>query len=319
MYYIFEVLFAFLLSKSEDMQKRQVNKLSMFRRVEQLLGDNPVAISSIPALEVTKDLFSEKIAAIDLAVAEQATATTGVSRDKNKLKRQLVERLIVVAGAMGAYASQIKHNELLREVSYSRTRLLETRDELLVPLSEIIYKRAVEYSAVLADYGIAGDAIDALKIIMDDYKAKTPAPRLARVMKQAKTKLIAKTFYETDKLLKREIDKLMLWFKTSDRDLFQRYKGVRQLVNRGVTHTGLRVVASDSEGNLLDGADVLLVKNGDVFCSKRTGERGNASISRISPGVYTIRIEKEGFVPVLLQEVNFVSGKRVMRRVKLLQ
>lgn len=301
------------------MRNRQLNKLSMYRTIEKILSDNPALVNTIPALAATKNNFSQKIQAIATASGQQQSVTTGITTDKKLLKRTLVENVLIIAGALNAYASQTNNNQLLDDVNHSRTKLLETRNEQLAPLCQTIHGHAVAHLSALAAFDITSLHLSTLQTHINNYRAKSQEPRIAVVAKKTATGVMARTFAQTDKLLRYEMDKLILWFKKSEPDFFNTYTGARQIINLGITHTSLRVVVKNIQGNHLTGAAVSLLQNNRVIYTKTTNERGIVSISRISPDVYDIRIEQAGFKSFFQSQITFASGKRVMRKVQLLR
>lgn len=303
--------------KSKTMLDKQENKLSMYRVAEKLLDDNSIIWNGTPGFVISKGLFSGKIVAINTAAAQQQAIITGVSTDKNVLKLSLVDKAAPVAAAIIIYASQNNNNELLEAVNFTHTQLIKTRDDLLGGICQNIHTKATENLLALADFGITAGSLTALQAAITAYSVKVPAPGTAQLTKSTATFNLRKLFKETDVILKMQVDRFVLTFKSSNPDFYTAYQKARVIKDLGATHTKFRVLVQDQDGSPIEGATVSLVQNNLVAYSMVTDGLGKQLLIKIKPGIYTIRAEKTGFVKKEQTGVQFKAGKEVRRTASL--
>jgi hypothetical protein len=299
------------------MLKRQHNKLRMYLNTQKVLDDNSALFSSTPAVAAIRNNFSGKIQAILSASGSQQSLTTGIATDKKALKHKLAASATVVVGIVHAYAVVSHDYQLMAEVDFSRNQLFKKRDVVLPQICRLIYDRAHANFAALSGYGLKLLHLSSLQNDIDRFETGSSAPRVALVNKQAITKSIALAFREADKLLKFQIDMMMMRLKTTQPEFYNTYKAAREIKMFGATDTRARIFVNDNKGNPLEGAVASLLQNKVVVYTKTASANGVIAISRVKPGVFDLLIEKPGFKPQLKSDLEFKSGKRVKRSVSL--
>lgn len=296
----------------------QENKLSMYRVVEKLLDDNSIIWNGTPAFVTTKNAFSSKIAAISTASQQQQTINTGIATDKKLLKISLINIAAPVAAAVIAYASQTNNNELLNAVNFTQSQLAGTRDDMLGDRCQIIHTKANANLLALAPYGITAPVLTTLQTAITTYTAKVPAPTTAKQSKKTATINIRNLFKETDVILKLQLDKLMLVYKTTNSDFYNNYIGAREIINLGATHTKMEVTVYSVDGSAIEGAYALLLQNNIILYSATSGADGKIVFPKVKPGTYALKAWGKKFSLKEETGIKFKAGKKVTRKVILL-
>lgn len=309
----------FNLLKSTNMTDVKENKLSMYRVAEKVLDDHSIVWNTTPAFVTTKTAFSGKIAAIAAASIQQQAVITGIATDKRVLKSTLIDVAAPVAAAVIAYASQTNNNELLEAVNYTHSDLVRTRDDQVAERCQIIHNHATAHLAALADYGITAPVLNALQTSITAYNTKVPMPGAAKQTKKTATINLNNLFKETDVILKLQLDKLMLVYKTSNSDFYNKYVGGREIINLGATHTRLSAQVKNEGGDFLPQATVALLQNNLVIYSGLTDDKGKVQLKKLKPGTYAVKTTKSGYTGKLQTGVLFKAGKSVTRTIVLSQ
>lgn len=300
------------------MLDKQENKMSMYRVVEKLLDDNNIIWNGTPAFVTTKTAFSSKLTAISTASQQQQAIITGISTDKNILKTSLVDIATPVAAAVIAYASQTNNNELLNAVNYTHTQLIKTRDDMLGDRCQIIHTKANDNLVALAAYGITAAVLTTLQNAITTYTTKVPAPGTAKQSKKTATINLRNLFKETDVILKFQLDKLMLVYKTTNSDFYNNYVGGREIIDLGATHTKMEVKVYNQGDTPLESASASLLQNNIIIYSALSDVNGRIFFPKVKPGTYTLKTEKGLYAPKVENGIKFKAGKKVSRKVNLL-
>ena len=295
----------------------QENKNSMYRVAEKLLDDNSIIWNGTPAFVTTKGAFSAKITAISTASQQQQAIITGIATDKKVLKTSLIDITAPVAAAVIAYASQTNNNELLDAVNFTRSQLLATRDDMLADRCQIIHTKATANLVALAPYGITAPVLTTLQTTITAYNAKVPAPGTAKQSKKTATINLRNLFKETDTILKLQLDKLMLVYKTTNSDFYNNYLGAREIIDLGSIHTKLKMQVKGENGLGIQNATASLIQNNLVIYSIESDAEGKILLKKIKPGTYNLKVQKPGFDATYEAAVKFKAGKQIARTIVL--
>jgi len=120
---------------------------------------------------------------------------------------------------------------MIKKVSASRTDIYRMSDEELGPFVKLLMDTATTLMTALADYGIAQEVIAELQTSLDEYSALIGKPRIVLNSKYVALDAIDELVDEGNKLLKNQLDKIMLMFRESDPDFYNGYKRARVIVD----------------------------------------------------------------------------------------
>jgi hypothetical protein len=288
------------------MNAKEEAKLTMFRGFEQHLDTNSGIVSTITALAPASNAFKDFIAGI--VNAEQLTNVnlTGITVDKGNAKQDLYQIAADSAALIAAYASTVGNPTLEAEVNYTVTKLKRLRDEQLAPVCQIIHDRAVENKAVLKDYSITDAKIAELQTEITGYTVKTPNPRTAVGNRKTQTAQRRELFRQGDAILKKQINKLIKNFRTTQPDFHNTYFNLREIPDALTTVTQLKGTITDSaDAKPIKGATVRIV---ELNKATVTNSIGNYSFKPVEHGNYTVTVAKEGYQPFETDEIDVKLG-----------
>lgn len=234
------------------MTNNQENKLSMFETVLELFNNNPAIVALILAFANAATTFTNKIGLLQQQVALQTAIITGVAKAKRTRKTTLIDQMLVVIGALRAYAKETNDDELFNFVNYKRYKLNKQADTVLAQLAINIKDKANSLIASLSDYGITPALMGTFNLAISDYALFVPKPRSARVNKKTVTKNIKDIIKEIDGILLDELDALAIQFKTTQADFYNDYLSARMVIDLGHHFKPLVVKGSVNSGQVFN-------------------------------------------------------------------
>lgn len=289
------------------MNAQQEAKLSMYLSTGRHLDDNSTIIAGNAAFVSNFTTVKAKVADLSNKAQLSDLALTGLAAGKKNTKQNAAQTAADTAGIVYAFADATANEQLKAEVDYSLTDLLKMKDSLLALRCRNIHDLAVENKTALVDYGVTDAALTDLQTAIDDYTATITKPRAARSGRKTLNAEIAGLFKEIDKIYDRQLDKLIVAFKTAHPDFVQTYFNLRKLPEPPVTATQLKgVVTNASDETPIKDALVTVVELGKTAKTKSSGEY---LFKPIPNGTYTIRVTAEGFQDFESQEIEVKLGQ----------
>jgi hypothetical protein len=290
------------------MDKRQNVKGAMYRTTSNCLIGHAAQVATIPALQAAADELEDNIEAIEENAEIQETATDGVTDGKNVSSTKLCRFASNMAGFVRAMATNTGNVELAAKMNISYSELVNLVDGLLAERCQTIHNDANDNLAALANYSVTAAKLTALQTLIDNYKAKSNAPREAETEGMAATQELKSLFAKTDKLLKEVIDLLMNDFMETDAKFFNRYKASRIIQDAATVTAQFRgTVTNAADGTPLVGAIISTVEDGEPVATK-TNAKGKYRLP-LSPDGYTLTVSLDGFTTQTLTNQTVTAGE----------
>jgi hypothetical protein len=221
----------------------------------------------------------------------------------------MAEKAIQIAGALKKYATDIGDDVLFDAVNWTLSDLLGASDTVVKERCTIIYNLANTHSAAIAAEGITAVIIGDLNTLIVAYDAILGTPSEARANKKEATANLKTYVKQTDSILKKKIDLLMLQFKDSNSSFYDKYVISREIIDLGTQHTRASGTVTDTEGNEVAGATVSVVGTDLV---KTTDSEGVYLFKPFIPGDFSFSIAKQGFVTKLIENVHVSPGQHLV-------
>lgn len=289
------------------MNATQESKLNMFRATQKHCNDNPTIVATIPAFQTAAGTLNTTIASIIATAQQEDLITKGITIDKAEAKKTLCQLAADIAAPIVAYAAATKNNKLLKEVNFTHSDLIRTKDDQLAPRCQNIYNAAKANETALKDYGITAATADTLLTTINNYQAKVPDPRNAAAQKATVRANLKSLIKEADQILKLQMDKTVLGFKTSNPDFVKTYKANRIIIDPGQSATTLKgVILNSMDKSPVSGATIIVVETGN---KASTNEKGSYEIKPIAAGSYTLNISAAKYKDNTQKEVTVKQGQ----------
>ena len=218
------------------MLKRLENKLVMYHAVQSHLERNKSVWTSVPAMVTT-------ISDFELLLAEIKNYRKLTSENKKGITQQkAAQQALVIAHAYELssvlYAMAIKKNDVIlaAKVDFTETDLLKKRDDNLVTTCRNIVEFASEHLAELNVYRVTGDELIALEENINRFAENLTTGRVSVSEQKAANKKMKIVFLQVDALLKKQLDRIMVRYRKTEPDFYEKYQNLRRIVNYGVRH-----------------------------------------------------------------------------------
>ncbi len=268
------------------MTSRNEAKLGMYNAVLTHIEANGTITATVPAFETAADALRTIYNSIIDAAQQEEQAIKGITLDKSAARIALCQEAANIAAAVFAFAAAASNNTLKEQVNYPVSKLLLTKDELLIPACNNIHDLANTNIASLTDYGVTPARLTAFTNIVEDYQELIPSPRNAVTSKAAVRTSLTTLFKQADDIFKTQLDKIALQFKTSNIDFYNTYKQNRIILDAATSSTQVTGVITDSENNQpVAGVTVQVVGQPYTAASNAVGEY---TVKIPVPGTYNL-------------------------------
>jgi len=215
------------------MTSKQENKLSMYLAVKAVCDRNNSTWQSLQAFVDGYADFGARVINIQNLAQSQAVDSTGLSADKEALRKTMAAATVEVALATNAYAKKVKNNDLAAKTNVSVSTYMEGRDTLAATNALNIHAAATANLANLAPYGVTAAKLTALKAKIDAYSASLSKPRDAVASGSTATKQMSDEFDAADAALNDQMDALVPQFAASNAKFVEDYNNARIIVDSG--------------------------------------------------------------------------------------
>lgn len=222
------------------MNNIQENKYSMYLTVAKVIDKFKTTWLGFPAFVAVVLKCKNVMDRIEQELEKQRRYIVGIAVDKNVLKGKIADLANIIAFSLKSYAFSVNNNELAQEMNVKKYILLRTRDSELVSFCNNITSKATELiasqPAAMTNFQINNALVTSLTTLVTEYLTLIQNPREAITTRSAATKRLKQLFKEGDNLLNNELDGLMLRYKTSNPDFYDKYVKARLVVDIGIRH-----------------------------------------------------------------------------------
>ena len=285
---------------SKEMNARQEAKFTMYKAVERHCNDNTGIVEGVIAFQAALTDFRSTI--IEIAGTEQLTVSPieGITIDKSNSKQALAQLTSDIAGFIYAYATVENDQTLKEEANFNYTKLVQTRDDALIPRCQNIHDRALSNLRNLNDYGVSAAKLTDLQAAIDAYAAESPKPRTAVSRRKTHNANLAALFKKADVVLRDRMDKLVGAFRSDHPDFVKTYDSVRLIVDPASTTTQLKGIVTGAKSGLpIKGATITATDAGEpptgFSKTTRSDAKGKYTLKPLPKGTYKIQITAPGF------------------------
>ena len=275
------------------MNRHQERKLSMYEVILNFLMDtDPNIISQIPQIDDSITLLGTKITQINDSIGEQIINRKGSTATKEQFRISLIDKTIIVARKVEAFAVNNNNSELAANVKFSFTTVEKMPDNLLVATANLIHDTALSIITDLAAYNLVNANLVDYKTNIDAFFSYLPKPRTGIVAKKDATTELRKLFSETDDLLKNKIDILVSSVESDQPHFYINYNNSRILIDPGYRSLAARCLVTDKDNQILTGVKVKIIGTRKQYLTKT---KGYCYIKSLPEGSYEFSFAKEGY------------------------
>jgi len=203
----------------------------MYLATDKVLDVNRPLFEGLEELTTAQNRLKEYIQQVEANRQVQEANQTGITETKVVMRQELTMLVQKVIAGLTAYSTATKDATLRQKVHYSQTSLARMPDPVFTDVARLILAEARPRVDSLGKYFVMDSDLARLEVLIPQFKAAIPQKRVATNISKVSTLNIADVFAATDKLLKQEIDLLMMPFQFTQPDFYNAYKNARIIVN----------------------------------------------------------------------------------------
>ncbi len=205
------------------MNNIQLNKLNAYESIDKTLDKHEALWSTLPAMNESVVQYRAILAQIRDTSVQREVATTGLTQTKLTKKQRMADLALELGSAAFAYASKQKDQTLKAVFDYSMTDLRYISDNASIDRSQVIHQEVGKILVALADYGITAVELDSLQTAITDFKNAIGEKGSTKGTGVVNTQRLVDLFRQADRLLREELDKVMLRFRKSNAEFYDAY------------------------------------------------------------------------------------------------
>jgi len=210
------------------MNVNQSDKFSMYMSVQNLFDGHIEIWSNIPVFIDVKRDFDEVIQGITYHYGRLFFDEQSLKIQKDTMKRHLAGKVILVAGALQAYAV-VKEDEMLQLISsLQKSDIVNVREIDIAGVVGPILDEALARQFDLNNFGISGAMIREAETSLSGYLYLTGLSKRPEKQNRNSKPDLEDLFFKGDYLLSKKLDKLIIQFKVSHPDFYHEYVNLRQ-------------------------------------------------------------------------------------------
>lgn len=274
----------------------QSNQLDMLLVLRDYYNAHKPAIDAVPILALNFPKIATNIAVINSNLAGQSANIKGVAQTKTNLRTNLNELTFNILNIARAWAVAEENATLAEEFYVTDSGLKKIKDDTMAAYCTHRYELVNDNLLAMADYGITAATMSTWQDAITDYDGAVATPREAVNTKSTHTDNLKTVFDDTMKLLKENIDPVMLNFKTSDVALYNGYVKARIIIDRKGPGSGTVVPSTIIElGIYTYDVNTEVPLAGVVFRVLNAPEGGTLSVTTDEEGLAALKVM--GFSP----------------------
>ena len=297
------------------MTSKQEAKLNMYNAVLSFCNQNEITVAEIPAFVTAFDNLTAKKNQIDDTAQQEAIIITGITINKANLKSTMITTATSIASAGFAYATSVNNPVLKEKFKYTSSDFQRFKDDELPLIVQNIHDNANSVAAQLVAFGITAPMITAFQTQITNYTNAVPSPRNAAAQRKALRELLVIYFKEADLILKDQMDKLALQYKTSNPEFYNSYRNNRIIINAPTSSSQAAGIIKVFNADAVI-AGVAVTVTGQPY-NTTSGVDGSYSLKIPVPGLYTINFTKAGYTPLQFPNTLIKLGETTTLNVDL--
>lgn len=203
----------------------------MYKAVRAVIENHEAVWTNLTAFSQSRDAFIQKLNALEQKSYAQSLALVGVSAAKDAKRQIAIEKTFAISSGMVAFATMNNNPMLLEQMHIKKNTILQASKTNLLLIMDRVIAKATEFGNELTDFGVDQESVTELQTLRDELEAQLNAPRNAIVERKGHTQQIKALRVELDKIIKFQLDKLMLLFEAEHPEFFAAYTNARVIVD----------------------------------------------------------------------------------------
>ncbi len=306
------------------MNTKITNTTDMVDELILVCDGNSPAISSIPALETAYTGLKAKRVVIKDTAMLQENVITGYATQKRVAKELCVKKILKVSKSLVAYGHIKGDNPLVESMKFSASALGRMRAAKLVLVGWNVFNAATALSSDIVDYGTEAADLSALENAIKEFTLLIPEPKEARDIRKGCTAKLRVLTKETNTLLKKVMDPLIVVLDEAYADFIVLYFNARSITDvhgkkkKAAPVTGVGIlsgtVCNSEDSGAIEEASVTIV---EPDLTVTTDEDGYYYFESVPAGTYTLKVKAATYLDETVTDVEILPNSEVTKDVAL--
>ena len=279
------------------MTSLQIKKLKMYMALRVLLGANLAILEKLPNATVLLTALDNAIADIQSNIALQQASGNEQKEQLEKLHDKVVQDAMDASRKTGAYADAIDNKALLKDSQLAESKISRLKDIELIQIAKGMYNLVNTNLEQLTPYGLTADTQTTFLSDIALFEAFIPQQGNAGLDKKNITKALNENYITADKVVS-HFDKLLEIVRLTEPKFYADYKALRRIEMPTDVVQLVAKITDAVTGAGIPNVTVSLQLNGSSAdpIVKQTAEKGGFQIKSLENGIYTVTVEKIGYL-----------------------
>lgn len=279
------------------MTSLQIKKLKMYMALRVLLGANLAILEKLPNATVLLTALDNAIADIQSNIALQQASGNEQKEQLEKLHDKVVQDAMDASRKTGAYADAIDNKALLKDSQLAESKISRLKDIELIQIAKGMYNLVNTNLEQLTPYGLTADTQTTFLSDIALFEAFIPQQGNAGLDKKNITKALNESYKTADKVVS-HFDKLLEIVRLTEPKFYADYKALRRIEMPTDVVQLVAKITDAATGAGIPNVTVSLQLNGSSAdpIVKQTAEKGGFQIKSLENGIYSVTVEKIGYL-----------------------
>jgi hypothetical protein len=218
------------------MNNKQESKLKMIRLVVSLFARYQTFINSVQALSQFVEALKNILKRIEEVHPVQSADNTGITIDKDNLREELRDQLLILGGMVYNFADDSDNKEVAVRMNLHKSDFDRASLALFNKLCTTVIDDCTKLASSLEKYGYKAEMLVRANDLSEEFKLASVKPRQAKVEVSVATNTVADLFSEAMNIFENKTDRLMLQFAATEPEFYREYVNARMIVSLPVQH-----------------------------------------------------------------------------------
>lgn len=262
-----------------------------------LLGANLAILEKLPNATVLLTALDNAIADIQSNIALQQASGNEQKEQLEKLHDKVVQDAMDASRKTGAYADAVDNKALLKDSQLAESKISRLKDIELIQIAKGMYNLVNTNLEQLTPYGLTADTQTTFLSDIALFEAFIPQQGNAGLDKKNITKALNESYKTADKVVS-HFDKLLEIVRLTEPKFYADYKALRRIEMPTDVVQLVAKITDAATGAGIPNVTVSLQLNGSSAdpIVKQTAEKGGFQIKSLENGIYTVTVEKIGYL-----------------------
>jgi hypothetical protein len=200
---------------------------------------------NIPGFAAAVNELEQRLAVLHQTHTEQSTAAVGAGLNKQLFRDSLTDHLYIISKALSLRGLMLNDYSLYLRNKASLSDWRKLSDNALIHKADGLMLDLEAHAATLGEYGITPAFVAETHALMATITEIIIKPRMAILSKKGLTQRAREERERIDRLLKEQLDTMILVFKSSLPAFFNQYSSSRMIIDTG---HGTKIPPQPDEG-----------------------------------------------------------------------